>query len=322
MTELLDKKQQRKAFSSLGWALLIYLLLMNACVVIFAVIDMFFIQLRQQFGEAISSEEVTAMLMSNGCGYLVTISLGLIALLFWKGADFCQNTLWTRGKPMDASSFLALLCIFLCGQLAFVAIASIQEAILNIFGLSAMDSIESATMGYETLSMYVYAAIGAPIMEEIIFRGLVLRHLEPWGKNFAIVMSAFLFGIFHGNVVQIPYAFLVGLVLGYVTIEHNILWAMVLHMINNMVLGDLINRILPVDIASLLLGLLIIMSALAGWLVLAIKKKDIRDYWRSEPIRDSDAASFFTSPGIIALELFILYCVASPLVNQIIAKMG
>ena len=320
MTELAERKMHRKYFSSLGWALLIYLLILNAWVMAFAVWDAVVITLRQEMGEVISDEQRGAILMNNGWGYLLTILTGLIALRLWKGKGFCRKTLWTRGRPMKFGSFMALLCLFISGQSLFQVLASIQEAILNFFGLSALESIQSATMDFDTLSMFLYAAVGAPIMEEIIFRGLVLRHLEPYGKSFAIVMSAFLFGIFHGNLVQTPYAFLVGLVLGYVAIEYNILWAMVLHMINNLVLGDMIGRVLPELAGNALISLIIMICSLVGAILLLVRQKDIREYCRENPIRDRDAGNCFSAPGMVAVELYALYSVASPLIGQIMEK--
>ena len=322
MTALAERKMHRKYFSSLGWALLIYLLILNGCVLAFAFWDAFSISLRQGLGEVISDEERTAILMSNGWGYLVTILIGLVALRLWKGRGFMGKTLWTRGRPMKFGSFMALLCLFISGQSLFQVIAGIQESILNVFGLSALESIQSAIADYDSLSMFLYAAVGAPIMEEIIFRGLVLRHLQPYGKSFAIVMSAYLFGIFHGNLVQMPYAFLVGLVLGYVAIEYNILWAMVLHMINNLVLGDLIGRLLPELAGNAVLSLIIMTCSLVGAILLLVRQKDIREYGRENPILDRDAGNFFAAPGMIALELFVLYNVAGPLVDQIMEKLG
>lgn len=325
MDHKLERKQLRKAFSPLGWALLIYLLLLNAFVTIGAMVDVFLISLREMNGEILSMEQREQILMNNGWGYLVTIAVGLVALRVWKGKQFCSQTLWTRGRPMKLGDFLCLTCLFLAGQAAFQILALVQESILNQFGLSALSSIESATMSPSSLSMFLYACIGAPVAEEILFRGLVLRQLEPYGKRFAIVMSAFAFAVFHGNLVQIPYTFLVGLVLGYVAVEYNILWAMVLHMINNLVLGDMIERLtagLGSDVTNGILVVIIYLSALSAMVILPFRGKEIREYHRENPIRDDHMAAFFTSPGIIAVIVSTLIALAAPLVGQIVDNMG
>ena len=87
------------------------------------------------------------------------------------------------------------------------------------------------------------ASILAPLWEELLFRGYVLRTLRPYGKRFAVMGSGVLFGLFHGNLLQTPYAVLMGLVLGYLTVEYSIHWAVLLHLFNNLVLADLLSRI-------------------------------------------------------------------------------
>lgn len=58
------------------------------------------------------------------------------------------------------------------------------------------------------------SAILSPIMEELVFRGIVFGNLRKiTGTGTAIFLSAFLFGIVHFNIVQFIYAFLLGIVL-------------------------------------------------------------------------------------------------------------
>lgn len=58
---------------------------------------------------------------------------------------------------------------------------------------------------------------GAPVAEELVFRGVIQSRLERampvW---IAIVLQAVLFGFIHGTPVQIGYAFLMGLLFGYI----------------------------------------------------------------------------------------------------------
>ena len=56
---------------------------------------------------------------------------------------------------------------------------------------------------------------------------------------FAIIVSSILFGLMHANVVQIVFAFFVGLVLAYITEEYSIKWAILIHIINNFVFAEL-----------------------------------------------------------------------------------
>lgn len=322
MEEKLQRKQLRRGFSALGWALLIYMLIMNLSVYLVAIVDAVVMTLRNLMSrEPMDPEAMEARILGNGLGYLISIAVGLVILRLWKGKDFCRKELWTRGKPMKVSDFFLLLCVFLGGQMVFQLVASMMELILNQFGLSALQSVEAASITADTFSMFLYIGIAAPIAEELLFRGLVLRTLMPWGKGFAVMMSAFLFGIFHGNLVQIPFAFVMGLVLGYVAAEHNILWAMVLHMINNLVLSDMFTRLtagMPEMVSQAILGLVLMAFGVAAIVILILRRKDVGAYFRENRIRDQHVCCFFTAPGIVTLTALMYLMAAVPLLMQLI----
>jgi membrane protease YdiL (CAAX protease family) len=70
--------------------------------------------------------------------------------------------------------------------------------------------------------------------EEFIFRGVLLGQLRRFGNGFAVFVSAILFGIFHSTLHQVPFAFLVGLVLGYIIVRTNQIWITIaVHFYNN-----------------------------------------------------------------------------------------
>ncbi len=88
--------------------------------------------------------------------------------------------------------------------------------LILIGNLSALSSTYEAT----ATSMYsapfavqiVCLAILSPIAEELVFRGLMFRRMrEDTGTKLAIIYTAVVFGIFHGNFVQMLYGFLMGL---------------------------------------------------------------------------------------------------------------
>jgi membrane protease YdiL (CAAX protease family) len=72
-----------------------------------------------------------------------------------------------------------------------------------------------------------------PIVEGILFRGVVLRVLSAYGRTFAIAASAILFGLYQGNILQICYALCAGLILGYITFRYSIKYSIILHAIHN-----------------------------------------------------------------------------------------
>lgn len=75
--------------------------------------------------------------------------------------------------------------------------------------------------GNFVLSLIAIGIVG-PIFEEILFRGLVFGELRKIAKlPLAILIQALLFGAYHLNAVQGTYAFLIGLLLGYIYYRSN-----------------------------------------------------------------------------------------------------
>lgn len=97
-----------------------------------------------------------------------------------------------------------------------------------------------------------------PLVEEAGFRGLGLTYLERAGAPFAVanIVQALAFGIFHMNLTQGIYTFVLGLALGYVTHRSgSIAPAMLMHLVYNLMgtLGsDLIYSYLPAPFLILL----------------------------------------------------------------------
>lgn len=205
---------------------------------------------------------------------------------------------------MKVGDFFVILCIFLGGQTISQLSSTVLELILNAFGFSILEGMASLQMDLDNLSMFLYAGILAPITEEILFRGLIQRSLLPFGKKFAILLSAFSFSLYHGNLLQTPYAFAVGLVLGYVASEYNILWAMVLHMINNLVLGDMLYRLLgglPEETMSLIVWGIILAFTVAAIILLIAKRKKIAVWMRRERLMGAYVGCYFSCAGTITL---------------------
>ena len=65
----------------------------------------------------------------------------------------------------------------------------------------------------------IFMAIIPPILEELVFRKILCRHLLPLGEGYAIIISSVIFGLCHGNLFQFFYAFGVGLILALIYVK-------------------------------------------------------------------------------------------------------
>lgn len=299
------KKGLKRHLSVSGWTLLIYNAIMNV-----AVMGWMFVEVIVQLIQGVISDDVgaieNAVMQSaeSAWGYFLAAAVGLVILLIWKKPRFFKEEVFTRGAPMKAGTFLGILCVFLSGQMLYQIVTSLMEWLLNSFGFTLMEGLESMSMDTDNFSMFLYAGILAPITEEILFRGLIQRTLLPYGKKFAIFVSAFTFGLFHGNLIQAPYAFVVGLVLGYVASEYSIYWAMVLHMINNLVLGDMLYRLLgslPEDTVNLIVWGIILAFTAAAVILLIAKRKKICTWLLENRMEKQYVKCYFSCAGTIVL---------------------
>lgn len=311
MEEKQIRKYLRRQFRPLGWSLVVYYLIMNAMVMLTMAVDSATLALKNLVNgrPGLPMEKVQDVLAQNAWGYLLTIALGLTILLAWKGWDFFREEVFAKQKKMHFGSFCGILCVFLGCQVGVSLYATVLEALLNCIGLSAMTALEAATITAETFSMFLYASIAAPIVEEILFRGFIQRSLLPFGKKFAVFASALLFGMFHGNLIQTPYAFLVGLVLGYVAAEYNIWWAILLHMVNNMVLADLLPRLLsflPGMAGDMVMGSIVWGFAIAAVVILIVKRREVKTYLRSECMDRRCLRGFFGNSGFVVMSILLI----------------
>lgn len=81
---------------------------------------------------------------------------------------------------------------------------------------------------------FISIAVLPAIFEEILFRGVFLTCTKPMGTRFAVIFSAVIFGLSHGNPTQSLSAFLFGLLLGGVFVSTgSLVPCMLLHFFNN-----------------------------------------------------------------------------------------
>jgi len=81
---------------------------------------------------------------------------------------------------------------------------------------------------------FIVSCVVPAVCEEFLFRGCVLSNLLPYGKTTAIIGSALMFALMHGNIKQYLYTFCAGLFLGLVYTESGSIFpSMLLHLCNN-----------------------------------------------------------------------------------------
>ncbi len=126
----------------------------------------------------------------------------------------------------------------------------VSLGISGFFKLQSLDpeaaqSLESLVNAPLWLSLLAVGII-APIGEELLFRGALLRLLRiNLPTAWAVVLQGLLFGIYHMNLVQAPPTAVLGIILGVVVMLTHSIWpAIAIHIVNN-TLAILLSQIEP-----------------------------------------------------------------------------
>lgn len=177
------------------------------------------------WGMVTGSPDVTTGMMITTT---VIFSLLTIVVFLWAGWTKVSPT-WLRTRP-----WMVLIWSVIAALGLVVPSAWLQEHMPELpnFVEQEFDMILKDRWGYLTIGLL------APLAEEIVFRGAALRSLlaSRLSPLAAIVISALLFAVAHLNPAQMPHAFLVGLLLGWMYWRTgSILPGMAYHWANNSV---------------------------------------------------------------------------------------
>lgn len=173
----------------------------------------------------------------NATGMIITMALfSIITMAVFLMAKWSVvSRHWVRTRPW----FVLFWCV-VAALGALVPSVWLQEHMPELPNLveGEFDMIMKDRMGYFVVGLL------APLAEEMVFRGAILRSLLRWKSNpwVGIVISAILFAVIHMNPAQMPHAFLIGLLLGWMYWRtDSIVPGVVYHWVNNMVAYILYN---------------------------------------------------------------------------------
>ena len=167
----------------------------------------------------------------NATGMIITMAVfSVLTMVVFLWAKWCVvSRHWVRTRPW----FVLFWCV-LAALGALIPSVWIQEHMPELPNIveGEFDMIMKDRWGYLVVGLL------APLAEEMVFRGAVLRSLLRWKENpwIGIVISAVLFAVIHMNPAQMPHAFLIGLLLGWLYYRtDSIVPGVVYHWVNNTV---------------------------------------------------------------------------------------
>ncbi len=193
-------------------------------------------------------------------------------VMHYKALDYAD--LFHRSST---SAKMTLLLVLPPLALTVPALVMLNVTLVNfavaLFPLSASEEALFSLYGNNAFSTLIATCLLAPVLEEMLFRGIMLRgFLRQYSRFGAIVGSALLFGLAHMNLYQFIAATILGLFLGWLYERTRSLWPCIaLHAAYNTACA--IGTAFGTDPVSMLSWLMMVLAGVAG---LAILRRMLR----------------------------------------------
>lgn len=255
-----------------------------------------------------------------------------IATVLFIGLPFLASYLILRKKKISgilplgttynkkASTYLVMMFLPLTLISTFIInfVSILVQSLMGINFSSGMENFSVEGVG-NFLSMTLFVAIIPALLEEIAIRGVLLQPLRRFGDKFAIFVSALIFSLLHGNMVQVPYTIVAGIYFGYVAVATGSLWpSIILHFLNNFysVIVTAADSNLSIGAANILSILLLGVMTIVG--VFAFTKYRAMNYKvkmakgvNSLKLYEKMLAVFINIPMIAAIAIMIITTLTS-----------
>lgn len=233
-----EKANLRRYSMMAGCAILLYIVLSSVYVGLFQgvrfLIQNFFTSFYPTFAATVSSAEFEYLYETI---YSVLIVGGPFFLIGWWAKKKGYSGAVPMGKPRHAS----LMPLIIPAAFGLCLLGNIVTAYLDTFfemltGIALrMPETAPTPHSFVGISLYFLSTAVVPaLVEEMALRGIIMQPLRRYGDWFAILCSALIFGLMHCNLMQIPFAFLAGVVIGYAVIVTDSIWTgVIIHFLNN-----------------------------------------------------------------------------------------
>lgn len=219
----------RKVLSRLGWAYTVFFLASTAVQYLIALAA----ATAPEPWQNILWNDNVSMILSQASMYLAGFPLCFLVLH--------RIPAWHRpGERKIRGLELFFLAVF-CMGFAYIGnlIGSLMASVWDMArGVQSINPVSDVIQTMNPVVMIAATVIVAPVMEELLFRKLLIDRLIPFGQPMAVVISGVSFGLYHGNLFQFFYACMLGMIFAYLySSTGKMRYNVVLHIIINLTGG-------------------------------------------------------------------------------------
>lgn len=292
----------KKQFSRIGWAYVMFLIVATAATMFLAggvvMSGLWFIDVNDTGTQLLLSQ-----IAMYGCGFPVFYIL------------MKRIPSWTKVQPERIPAGKFFVCLVFCFGFSYIGsiIGQILMFLVNLItGSGTTNPVEDMVSDIRPWMMLASTVVIAPVMEELMFRKMLIDRIVPFGQRTAVIVSGFSFGLFHGNFYQFFYASILGVIFAYIySTTGKIRYSIILHMCINFVGGMVPSWLLNVETELLKMAAgLWLMVWMIGCMIAAVvlaclyvRKVEFFPGWQGW--EGGAAKKILTAPGVIG---FLILC--------------
>ena len=221
-----------------------------------------------------------------------------------------------KGESRTLGVFEVIKICFMSYSLVYIVnlLTNLLMMLIAVFkGSEVTNPLVNVIEGSNWIWSLIFAGILSPIIEEMMFRGVMLNKLRRYGDKVAIITTAILFGLFHANFSQFFYAVALGMIFAYVALKTGtIKYSIILHIVVNIMggvilpaaIGDGSNIVVAGCVGLVLLAIVII-----GLVLLIINRKNIS--LLDGEIKLEKGTAFKTIWVNVGMILYVVICLFS-----------
>lgn len=224
-------------------------------------------------------------------------------------------------KGLKIYQFFCLLVICLASMYIFNMVGVMINFVIGMLtGNMNLNPLNSAIGGIDLLPTILIAGIASPIVEEIVFRKVLLDRLRGYGDVVAILVSGLCFGFYHGNIAQFLYASALGFIFAYIVIRTgDIRYSIALHICINLIGTAILPQIVQLGTMATMcvgFGVMLIIGLGIVFMILALVMRKLK-FEKGEIILEHPFKTVWLNAGmilfvLISLAAFVLVAVAMP----------
>ncbi len=319
-----EKKALGKNAAKLGGLLLIYNALNRVYLNLFYILSVLFLDgnlvLSVNGAKKILKEDYSDVI--NGSGFSMTgnllivsasaITIVIIAVCLMK-IDISSMLKPYKGSFKQGIRWIPT-CLTLNILIGIVVAIFVQYMSQSGVTVPEVDFSITSPSNYAVIVQFVYVCVIGPFVEELIYRGFIIKLLSPFGKGMAVFFSAFIFGIMHENIPQAASAFAGALIYAAVAVRYNsIAPTIVMHIANNLLasLTDIGTAAGWAGADRVYMAIQIVILFIGFYGIIVMIRPLTREVAQSEPAcamkKNERIAAVFTNGLMILYFIYILW---------------